>query len=226
MRILTGTAAVAVLAACVYTTGADDFIASADAETVSNGTDLSGVEFLDTSAGLTVIYTVADAYSIDVEVRRGDLETVRIEREGSTLEVGRTRKNGWNWDNNLDATVTISGPNLKGVEASSGSSAQVTGVMANDFLIDVSSGAAAEVSGRCETLTVDVSSGADVDADALLCEDGAVDASSGGSAEIYLTGHVDIDVSSGADVDVEGGARLRSADKSSGGSYSIRSAPL
>ena len=222
-RLLTGAAAIAALAACVYTTS-DRFVANAD--TVSNPTELDGIEHLDTSAGLSVIYTVSDTYSIDVDVRRGDLEDVRIEREGNVLEVGRVRKNGWNWGDRLEATVTISGPNLKSVESSSGSSAVVDGIVAGSFLIDVSSGASTEVSGVCETLTVDVSSGGDIEADELVCENGRAEASSGGSAEIYLTGYVDVDVSSGGSVDVEGGARLRSADKSSGGGYSIRPAPL
>ena len=225
MRLLTSTAAITVLAACVYTTS-DGFLANAESETVSDPTELAGVEYLDTSAGLNVSDTVSDSYSIEVEVRRGDREDVRIERDGATLEVGRVQKNGWNWGNNLDATVTISGPNLEGVESSSGSSSRVSGVMADSFLIDVSSGASATVSGACETLTVDVSSGGSIDAEDLTCEDGTVDGSSGGSADVYLSGNVSIDVSSGASVHVDGGARLIDADKSSGGSYSISSAPL
>lgn len=223
MRLLTGTAALAVLAACVYSNSANML---ASAEPLSNPPDLAGIEELDTSAGLTVIYTVSDTYSIDVEVRRGDIEDVRIEREGDTLEVGRVHRNGWNWGNNLSATVTISGPNLEGVESSSGSSARVSGIAADEFDIEASSGASVTVSGTCSELSVEISSGASVSAEDLICEDGEVDGSSGASADLYLTGTVDIDVSSGASVDVEGGARIGEAEKSSGGSYSVSPAPL
>lgn len=222
IRFLTGSAAIALLAACVYT-NSDSFVAHADP--LTDPADLAGVDYLDTSAGLTVIYTVSDTYSIDVDVHRGEREDVRIEREGNTLEVGRVQKS-WGWNNRLNATVTIAGPNLKGVEASSGSDATVSGIVADAFEIDVSSGAEVEISGACEELRVDVSSGGDIDAEDLVCENGWVDASSGGSADLYLTGTVNIDVSSGGSVDVEGGARLGSVDKSSGGSYDLSPAPL
>ena len=123
-------------------------------------------------------------------------------------------------------TVTITGPNLEGVEASSGSSAQVSGVVADEFDIDVSSGASVTISGACTELSVEASSGASVSAEDLVCEHGEIDGSSGASVNAYLTGTVDIDVSSGASVDVEGGARLGEGEKSSGGSYSVSPAPL
>ena len=140
--------------------------------------------------------------------------------------MGRVQRNGWNWGNNLSATVTIAGPNLEGVEVSSGSSARVSGVMADEFEIDASSGASLTVSGACTELSVDISSGASVSAEDLVCENGEVDGSSGASADLYLTGTVDIDVSSGSSVDIEGGARIGEADKSSGASYSVKPAPL
>lgn len=222
IRIATGALALTALAACVYVSGPNYL---ANAQPVSEGAELEGITMLDTSAGLNVIYTVADTYSIDVEVRRGDRSDVRIEREGSTLEVGRTRQNGWG-NNRLDATVTISGPNLSAVEASSGSSARVSGVSATDFSIDASSGASIRVSGSCEALSVDISSGASVDGEELRCEQGDVDGSSGASADLYLSQLVNIDVSSGASVAVEGGARIGEAEKSSGGSYRVSPAPL
>lgn len=222
IRIATGALALAALAACVYVSGPSYL---ANAQPVSDGAELEGITMLDTSAGLNVVYTVADTYSIDVEVRRGERSDVRIEREGSTLEVGRTRQNGWG-NNRLDATVTIAGPSLSTLESSSGSSATVSGISAERFSIDASSGASIRVSGTCESLDVDMSSGASVNGEDLRCTRGTVDGSSGASADLHLSELVNIDVSSGASVAVEGGARIGEADKSSGGSYSVSPAPL
>lgn len=222
IKIAAGAVALAALAACVYVSGPNHL---ANAQPVSNAADLEGIGILDTSAGLNVVYTVSDTYSIDVDVRRGERSDVRIEREGNTLEVGRTRQSGWG-NNRLDATVTISGPDLAGLEASSGSTANVSGISALDFSIHASSGATIDVSGTCEALDVEMSSGATVDADGLRCERGRVEGSSGASADVYLTERVNIEVSSGASVDVEGGAQVGTAEKSSGGSYSVNPAPL
>jgi len=211
------------LGACVYATASPD---RANAQATGADVDLSGVERLSTSAGLNVVYEVSDVYTVDVEVRRGDREDVRIERKGNTLEIGRTRQNGWGWGNRLDATVTVMGPDLARIEASSGSSTTVTGISAEAFRVEASSGADLEVSGTCETLRADASSGADIRAEDLRCVDGDLEASSGADIYAYLTGTVDIDVSSGADAMVEGGARIGSAEKSSGADYEVKPGPL
>ncbi|MEM1150914.1 MAG: DUF2807 domain-containing protein [Pseudomonadota bacterium] len=222
-RLLLGSAALIALTACVYTTTSFD---AANAQSTGETTDLSGVKRLATSAGIDVIYDVSDAYTIDIDVRRGDIEDVRIERDGDTLEVGRVRKDGWNWGDRLDATVTILGPDLVEVDSSSGSSARVSGISAAMFTAEASSGADVDVTGTCETLLADASSGADIDASGLRCEDGDLEASSGADIDAYITGIVDIDVSSGADATVEGGARIGSADKSSGADYTVKAGPL
>lgn len=222
-RILFTAAALFALMACVYTTASFD---AAIAQSSGSSTDLAGVKRLSTSAGLDVVYEVSDAYSIDIDVRRGDIDDVRIKRDGDTLEIGRTRQNGWGWGNRLDATVTVLGPDLVRVEASSGSSAAVTGISAADFRAEASSGAGLDLSGTCETLRADASSGASIDASSLRCGNGDLEASSGANIDAYLTGTVDIDVSSGAGASVEGGARIGSAEKSSGADYQVKPGPL
>lgn len=222
-RIPLTAAALFALTACVYTTASFD---AANAQATGDNTDLNGVKRLSTSAGLNVVYDVSDAYTINIDVRRGDIEDVRIERDGDTLEIGRTRQNGWGWGSRLDATVTVLGPDLERAKASSGSSATVTGISAADFIAEASSGAELDLSGTCEILRADASSGANIDATSLRCRDGDLEASSGADIDAYLTGTVNIDVSSGADARVEGGARIGSAEKSSGADYTVKPGPL
>ncbi|MEM9738280.1 MAG: DUF2807 domain-containing protein [Pseudomonadota bacterium] len=222
-RILLGTVALVTVTACVYTTASLD---TANAQSTGVSTELEGVNRLSTSAGIDVVYEVSDVYTIDIEVTRGDIEDVRVERDGDTLEIGRVRRDGWGWNDRLNAIVTVLGPNLVEVDASSGSDATVKGLRAADFSAEASSGADLDLEGTCETLRADASSGSDIDARALRCEDGWLEASSGADIDAYLTGTVDIDVSSGADASVEGGARIGSAEKSSGADYSVKPGPL
>lgn len=222
-RILLTTAGVLAISACVYTATSFD---TAAAETTGSDVDIRGIKALSASSGLNVDYEVSDAYTIDIEVTRGDVEDVRVERRGNTLEIGRTRKNGWGWGNRLNATVTVLGPNLESIDVSSGTDVTVTGLSVDRLNLEASSGADLDVTGTCETLRADASSGSDIGASGLRCEDGDLEASSGADIDAYLTGTVDIDVSSGADVRVEGGARIGSAEKSSGADYEVKPGPL
>lgn len=222
--LLAGTVALASVAACVHV--ASD---SPAAFAQSGGTDvnLDGVTALAASSGLSVDYSVSDVYTVDIDVRTGDLEDIRIERRGDRLEIGRMRKNGWSWGSSrLDATVTVQGPDLESVDTSSGSSVRVEGVSGGDMRLEASSGSSLRVAGTCGDLRADASSGATIRADGLICENGQVDGSSGASIKAYVTGRIDIDVSSGASADIYGGARIGEADKSSGGSYNVERAPL
>ncbi|MEM1106740.1 MAG: DUF2807 domain-containing protein [Pseudomonadota bacterium] len=219
-KVLIGSAAIAVTAACIYAAAS----APATAETVNVDTNLDGVTTLATSSGIDVIYEVSDVYTIDIDVSRGDPDELRIEREGNTLRIGRERSGGWNWgmnNNQLRAKVTVLGPNLSFVDASSGSSAKVSGLEADTMRLEASSGADVDVAGTCATLVADASSGADIDAREMACVDGRLEASSGADVDAYITGSVDIDVSSGADARVIGGATIGNAEKSSGADYSV-----
>ena len=188
--------------------------------------DISGFTVLDVSAGLKVEFETAPTYSYDVILREGEMEDLRIERQGDRLIISRKRTSGWGWNDRVDATVTVTGPVLEAVDASSGSSVRAIGINAGDFDIDVSSGTSVRIAGTCETLTIDASSGASLDADELRCVDGTVDASSGASVQAYLTGRVNADASSGSSVRVDGGARRGDVDTSSGASVRIKPAPL
>lgn len=222
--LLAGTVALATVAACVHVAGDSP---AAFAQSSGSDVNLEGVTALGASAGLSVEYSVSDVYTVDIDVRRGELEDVRIERRGDRLEIGRVRKNGWGWGNNrLDATVTVQGPSLEFVDTSSGASARVEGVSGSDMRLEASSGSSLRVAGSCEELRADASSGATIRADDLVCEDGRVEGSSGASINAYVTGRIDIDVSSGASVNIDGGASIGEADKSSGGSYRVRERAL
>lgn len=200
--------------------------AAAPQSAAQGDVDISGFTVLDVSAGLRVEFETAPTYSYDVDLRQGEMDDLRIERQGNRLIISRKRTNGWGWNDRVEATVTVTGPALEAVEASSGSSVSAIGIDAQDFEIDVSSGTSVRIAGTCETLTIDASSGASLDADDLRCVDGTIDTSSGASVSTYLTGRVDADASSGSSVRVEGGAERGDIDKSSGASVRITPAPL
>ena len=218
--LISGGLAVAV-AACASTT-----VQSANAETTGVDVNINGITGLDVSAGMRVEYDVSDAYTVELDLRRGDRDDIRIERVGDTLYVGR-KNNGWmGWGKSVEATVTVLGPTINDIDVSSGSSTSVTGIDGGDVSIDSSSGSALQVSGSCDDLEVDASSGASVSARNLSCETGELDTSSGSSVSVTLTEFVNADASSGSSISVRGGAERGDIDSSSGASISIAARQL
>lgn len=205
--------------------------------------DVGAFNNIDISAGLDLEFTAGEAQSISVENAKGDFSDIEVIVRGDTLVLKRKKNMNWGWNRKrLRYGITVSAPQISGLEASSGSDVSgrnmsgseiridvssgadvtVAGVDGGTVVIETSSGSDASVSGTCVTVRADSSSGSDLDARDLRCENGFADASSGSDISIHVTGSVDADASSGADVDVYGSPTDVQSDKSSGGSVSIR----
>lgn len=217
------------------------FVGAASAETRTF--DVGAFNNIDISAGLDLEFTAGEAQSISVENAKGDFSDIEVIVRGDTLVLKRKKNMNWGWNRKrLRYGITVSAPQISGLEASSGSDVSgrnmsgseiridvssgadvtVAGVDGGTVVIETSSGSDASVSGTCVTVRADSSSGSDLDARDLRCENGFADASSGSDISIHVTGSVDADASSGADVDVYGRPTDVQSDKSSGGSVSIR----
>ena len=205
--------------------------------------DVGAFTQIDISAGLDLNFQVGSAQSIAVENKNGDFSDIQVLVKDDTLVLKRTKRMSWGWGGKRERySITVTAPEINGLEASSGSDVSGLGMSGDSLSIDVSSGADvslagvdggtvtievssgsdASVAGTCTTVRADSSSGADIDARDLVCTNGEADASSGSDIYIHATTRADVDVSSGADVTVYGGPTEVNTDKSSGGSVSIR----
>ncbi|MBT8471463.1 MAG: hypothetical protein HKN14_14620 [Marinicaulis sp.] len=186
--------------------------------------DLPDFDRIDLSSGVVLIADVGEAQSVLVKTDHGDFSDFKIEVDNGELNV--TRK--WNrlsWhQNKSDYKVLVTVPNLKGLEASSGSHAKVSNLDAESFFIDLSSGAHASLEGNCDNCSLDLSSGANLHAKNLECDAAEIDVSSGGFGELKVLSSVNADASSGGKVVVYGSPAIRSVDKSSGGRIKFVSA--
>lgn len=191
--------------------------ALADQKTYS----VDGFTRVSVSAGIEATIAVGGDYSVKAEGDARGLERLAVTVEGGELRLTRRHK-GVNWGRSGHVKVTVSTPSLQGLDVSSGASADAVGVDAGAFALEASSGAEADVAGRCDALTLEVSSGGDIDARDLKCRSANADASSGGSADLFASERVDGDASSGGSLDVYGSPKQVSKDTSSGGSVSIK----
>ena len=172
--------------------------------------------------------------SVRVEVSGTDLSNVITEVSGSYLRIHMSR--GSFKRTNVKAYVTY--VQLEKISASSASSVFSEGVIVTPSMeITVSSAAAVEVSldadmvtadvssageiileGRGKTFEVEASSAGDVDAYKLQSEQVTARVSSAGSIKVMATKELDARASSGGDIRYRGNPMKTNTDSSSGGS--------
>lgn len=175
---------------------------------------------VDVSAGVRTTISQGP-FDVKAEVVKGDgFENLIVEVNGDTLRISR-KPHLFDMDGS-QYHVTVSAPDFKAFDVSSGASLTGGNLALKDVSVGVSSGASVKLDGACSALQLDVSSGARFDGEALRCETANVDASSGASADAFATQVADADASSGASVTFYGKPAQVREDSSSGGSVRAR----
>lgn len=172
--------------------------------------------------GVVAEIDVGPAASVRAEGAEKGLADLEISVESGELKIRRKKRLGFNFDDSHNVTVYVTAPALAGLEVSSGAVASAKGVAATDFVLDVSTGADATVSGTCEALSLDISTGGNLDAEHLRCKSASVDASTGANASITASERVVADAVLGASIDVFGGPKTVDIDRSLGGDVTIK----
>jgi beta-lactamase regulating signal transducer with metallopeptidase domain len=175
---------------------------------------------VEVGSGISMVYTQDPNASVTAELKRGSWDQVEISVNGDTLTAKRAKNSKWG-RYGPQLTVYAASPNLKSVDASSGSSFKGN-VVAGNLSVDASSGSSLSMEGACKSLTLDASSGSSISMDKLECENTNVDASSGSSIRVFASKKADIDASSGSSISVSGKPTDVTTDKSSGASVRIR----
>lgn len=189
---------------------------------------------------------VKAAEAIDVYLKKGDKESVRVEATGVNISEVLTEVSGSylkihmlksNY-RSINVKVYVTYVNLTKISASSASNVFSDGVIRSGSLdVSVSSAASAELSieagtsvveassaadvvleGKVKKLEVEASSAGDVDAYGLESEEVSASASSAGSIKVNVTKQLDARASSGGSVRYRGSPARTNTDSSSGGS--------
>lgn len=175
--------------------------------------------------GVPVEYAVSSGpVSIEAEGSDEYLQDLKISVKNGELWIRMERKDGRSININQKTLirVSVSGPMLENIEASSGArfkSRSAFGLGNKNFKVDTSSGSNVEIDGSvtCGNLSVSTSSGSKVEIERCSAAKSVkVDASSGSKAELEcVTAMLDINASSGASVSAEGTAGTASINASS-----------
>jgi hypothetical protein len=181
--------------------------------------DFSHFDSVSVAKGVTAIISVGGDYSVRAESTEEGLERVEIKLVKGDLRIGR--KSNFQIGRAPHITVNVSLPALNALDVSTGSDTTATGVAANTFSMDASTGASLKISGQCDTLSLDVSTGASVDAQELQCKTASVDATTGGTATIFASASLSADAAFGGDVHVYGNPSQVSEDTAFGGDVTV-----
>ncbi len=188
--------------------------------------ELEEFNSLDVATGVEVNLRQGEPRA-DINVKKGNIEDLIVEVNGSELKIKFKNNRGWNWSSgSRHAKIDLYCGDLKSIETSSGASVESDFIMSTKhFSADASSGSTISISVESNSFTADVSSGSVVEVDGVT-DELEVDASSGASFRgvRMKAKEVNADVSSGASIKVwstdkfEGGA-------SSGGSIKYKGNP-
>lgn len=189
-------------------------IGAATAETKSY--NLTGFDRIEVSAGLDVVLKQGP-HDVKVEQADGKFDQIDVYVRGDTLRISREGHSGW-WGKSRRYLVTVTAPDIRAIEASSGSDVEGRNLSLKDLRVHVSSGADVELSGSCNELKVSVSSGSDFDGEELACDTVRASASSGADAVAMARSLATGDASSGGDITFHGKPASFEKSTSSGGS--------
>jgi hypothetical protein len=184
--------------------------------------------------------------AIDVYLKKGDKELVKVEASGTTVSNVITEisgsflkihmKDGRYRNRNVKVYVTYvtlekisasSAANIfsegiikatsLGISASSAGSVEIS-IEADNVRVDVSSAGDIVLEGKARRLEADASSAGEIDAYNLECEEVSAEASSAGSIKLNVAKQINAQASSGGSIRYRGSPARTNTNASSGGS--------
>jgi hypothetical protein len=179
--------------------------------------NLRGFTAINVADGVDLEIVAGSPYA--VEVTGADAARVETVVQDGTLRI-RQRNRPWFGQNDLNANVRVSLPQLRAIAASRGVSVAATGVQAETFDLSASMGADVRVAGTCGALDVSASMGASVRAGDLHCRTADISTSMGAEARVYVTEAYEGSASMGGSIDVDGDGASRGRATAMGGSIS------
>lgn len=182
---------------------------------------------------------VGAGFSVRAEGPAGDLDTLRIGRDGSMLEISRKRAGlfSWGWGNDHDAVkvyvtlprlreVVVAGSGTIAVDRVEGASFEASTAGSGDLNIATLAVDAAEVSvagsgtvragGSAKRLEVNIAGSGSLDAAGLRVERARVSVAGSGDVRAAVSGDANVDLIGSGDVDLGAQARCRVSKIGSG----------
>ncbi len=181
--------------------------------------DVPAFKSIDVGGAAEVEVVAGKEQSVVLEADDNILPSITTEVRGDTLHIGRKEGN-FRTKNRL--RVTISVPELTGMEISGATRANALNIRAENFKLRVSGASKVNVEGEARSLDVDLSGASNIDAENLRTERAAVDASGASKATVFVSDTLNAEASGASRVSYSGNPRNVNKDASGASSVSAR----
>lgn len=179
---------------------------------------------------------VGPAFSVRAEGPDTELARLRIERVGDALQVGRVRRNGFNWGSSKGIRVFVTMPRITGADLAgsgnlvidradgqrfrgeiAGSGDLSVGAMTiGEAKLSVAGSGTIKASGRAQRLAIDIAGSGSLDAPGLTAASADVSIAGSGDVRAKVTGDAKVEIIGSGDVDLGSGARCSTTKMGSG----------
>ena len=193
-----------------------------------SGIDLRGSDDIDVRVGT--------GFSVRAEGPSDDLDTLRIDKEGSTLNVGRKTRMGMSWGKGNKVKVFVTLPrlaeaNVAGsgtmtvdrVEGSAfkagiaGSGAlRIAALQVEDVRFSIAGSGDASAAGTATSLKVEMAGSGSVDGSRLQAQSASIEMAGSGNVRAVVNGPAKVDMLGSGDVDLGPNARCTVSKMGSG----------
>jgi hypothetical protein len=193
--------------------------------------DLSDFTRLEANSGFELEVTMSDTFSIEITADDNIHEYIAVEKSGDTLDI---RLRGTRFYHSVTLRATITMPELRYIELTGGSRADITGfssavdfevnlsggsqlngdISAGDAEFELSGGSQVELEGSGEDLAIDASGGSRLDMEDFPIDDASIDMSGGSRATINISGTLNANLSGGSRVEYVGDPSLGNLEMS------------
>ena len=196
-------------------------------------TDFSGIDLRGSD---DVDVRVGTAFSVRAEGPAKELDTLRIDKDGDTLTVGRRNRNGMSWGSHAKVRVYVTLPRLakagvagsgtlsadrvegtsfKGELAGSGN-LKIAALAVQEAKFEIAGSGGVAATGTVRDLDIDIAGSGSLDAAGLKASKAEVNIAGSGDVKASVTGPAKVNIMGSGDVDLGAGAQCTVSKMGSG----------
>ncbi|MCX6152506.1 MAG: DUF2807 domain-containing protein [Ignavibacteriales bacterium] len=209
--------------------------ASSLAEDKTEKFDYKDFKKVEVGWGMHVKINQSNLYSVEVKADESDFKYLKVEKSHETLKFYIDKRN---WHPRDDIYITITTPELIGLELSGGSEGRIKmdasekpfdcelsggsalkgELKCADISVNLSGGSEVSLSGNAKDLKIEGSCGSEIKLKEFLVSNVNADLSGGSEVTINMNGKLNVDASGGSEVTFYGKAEYGHSDLSGGSS--------
>ncbi len=158
--------------------------------------------------------TIGDKFSVELEAEDNLLEIIETEVVRGELRI--TTAEGYNVRSRKGSRLTITMPNLEGIEISGSSDLRAQGVDSDELTIDITGSGDIELTGKAKEVEIEIRGSGDIDARDFHAVTVEIDIRGSGDVDISVEEHLWVNISGSGDITYYGDPKVKKKVRGSG----------